>query len=86
MSQIIWKPTDSINSFLGDDDYPVSITRGKAFEYSMAVLASKRKGLKQDGKGKKKKSADPFTDEEIAILYTKGLLGGDNWIPLSFVC
>ncbi|CAC5360214.1 unnamed protein product [Mytilus coruscus] len=55
----------------------------KEFKHSRDVLTSKRKYLRQQGKGNRPNQADPITKEEIDMLYQKGLLGGGNAKSLS---
>ena len=45
------------------------------FEQARKALQSKQKDLKQKGKGYKPNASVALTEEEIKILYDKGLLG-----------
>ena len=65
----------SLQRYLNDRNYPESLITGASFKHSRDVLTSKRKALKQMGHGNKKNRADPFTEEEISILFQKKLLG-----------
>ena len=70
----------SVMRHLADNHYPHNIKTDPIFKHSRNVLASKKKGLKQQGKGNKKNRTDPCTDEEMAILYEKSLLGDGNYL------
>lgn len=73
----------SINRYLGEKGSTVNLIEDKEFKHSRDVLTSKRKYLRQQGKGNRPNQADPFTKEEIDMLYQKGLLGGGNAKSLS---
>ena len=62
----------SINRFLAEKGSTVNIVEDREFK----LLVSKRKMLKQQGRGNKERRADPFTPDEIEILYSKNFLGG----------
>ena len=47
------------------------------FKHSRDVLMSKRKLLKQQGKGNRENKAEILSKDEINILYEKNLLGTD---------
>ena len=70
----------SVMRHLHEHEYPHNIKADPLFKHSRDVLSSKKKGLKQQGKGNKKNRADPFTDEEMTILYEKSLLGDGKYI------
>ena len=42
------------------------------------ALAAKQKSLKRLGKGNKPFRSSPMSDQEINMLYEKGILGGSN--------
>ncbi|CAG2237633.1 unnamed protein product [Mytilus edulis] len=65
----------SINRFLAEKGSLVNLIEVKEFKHSRDVLTSKKKYLRQQGKGNRPNQADPFTREEIDMLYQKGLLG-----------
>ena len=65
----------SLQRYLNDRNYPESLLTGSSFKHSRDVLTSKRKALKQRGLWNKKNRAEPFTEEEISILFQKKLLG-----------
>ena len=46
--------------------------------FDVHVLAPKHKALKQKGLGNKNNRADPFTEEEVSILFQKKLLGSSK--------
>ena len=66
----------SINRFLAEKGSTVNIVEDREFKHSRDVLVSKRKMLRQQGRGNKERRADPFTQDEIEILYSKNFLGG----------
>lgn len=49
------------------------------FAHSRAVLESKRKHLKAEGKGSKKNKADPIDEAETNKLYERQILGGSEF-------
>ena len=55
-----------------------SIIKDREFKESRLVLNGKAIQLRENGKGKKSKKADPLTAEEEEILWNTGVLGGDN--------
>ena len=66
---------NSIDRYLKDMKVNFSIKRDSTFSHSNRVLMAKRKSLKAQGKGNKSKRAEALTKEEIAILYSKKILG-----------
>ena len=54
---------------------PVSIINDLAFEKLRKTLHSKQKQLKKKGKGNKPHASVALREDEIKILYEKGLLG-----------
>ncbi|CAG2240035.1 unnamed protein product [Mytilus edulis] len=65
----------SINRHLTEKHCNINLIKDKECKHSRVVLVSKRKLLRQNGKGNKPKKAEPLTKEEIDILYQKKLLG-----------
>ncbi|CAG2255616.1 unnamed protein product [Mytilus edulis] len=61
----------------------INIMVDKEFHHSRDVMSAKLKQLKSMGMGAKKRKADPFTAEEVNLLYEKELLGAGN--PQSLV-
>ena len=57
-----------------------NILQDKEFHHSREVLAAKRKHLKSQGLGNKKRKADPFTSTEIDLLFEKNLLGTSKFL------
>ena len=55
----------------------------KEFNHSRDVLSAKLKELKSLGMGTKKRRADPFTVDEINMLYEKQLFGAGNYIFIN---
>ncbi|CAC5377808.1 unnamed protein product [Mytilus coruscus] len=68
----------SINRHLTEKHCNIDLIKDKEFKHSRDVLMSKRKLLRQNGKGNKQKKTEPLTKEEIDILYQKKLLGAAN--------
>ena len=65
----------SLMRYLLENLYPFDLKTAAEFKHSRDVLASKRKLLKSEGKGNKRRKSDPFTSEEIAKLWEEKLLG-----------
>ena len=62
---------DSINSidrYLRNNKIDIDIKTDKAFNHSRAVLESKRKHLKGEGKGSKKNKAESIDETETRML------------------
>ena len=55
-----------------------SIMKDREFRESRLVLNGKAIQLRENGKGKKSRKADPLTVEEEEILWNTRVLGGDN--------
>ena len=55
-----------------------SIMKDREFKESRLVLNGKAIQLRENGKGKKSRKADPLTAEEEEILWNTGVLGSDN--------
>ena len=60
-----------IDRYLRDKKYPFSLIKDEGFAISRAVLASKRKELKQKGKGNCPNAATPLTLAEAKALKEK---------------
>ena len=56
-------------------NYGFSIMKDAEFEQACKALQSKQKDLNQKGKGNKPNASVALTEEEIKLLYDKGLLG-----------
>ena len=52
--------------------------KDREFKESRLVLNGKAIQLRENGKGKKSRKADPLTAEEEEILWNTGVLGSDN--------
>ena len=65
----------SVARHLREKKYPHNIREDTIFQQSRDVVAAKCKSLKQQGKGLKKNRSDPFTEEEISIMFERGSLG-----------
>ena len=65
----------SFERYLKKKNYGFSIMKDSEFEQARKALQSKQKDLKQKGKGKKPNASVALTEEEIKLLYDKGLLG-----------
>jgi len=70
----------SLDRKLKRHKYPFKIIADNtnAFQLTRDALTAKQKSLKRLGKGKKPMKASPITDDEINILYEKGILGSGN--------
>ena len=66
----------SINRFLAEKGSTFNIVEDREFKLSRNVLVSKRKMLREQDRGNKERGADPFTQDEIEILYSKKFLVG----------
>ena len=64
-----------IDRHLRDKKYPFSLIKDKEFATSRAVLASKRKELKQKGKGNKPNASTPLSLSEEKALKDKNCIG-----------
>ncbi|KAH3815113.1 hypothetical protein DPMN_143634 [Dreissena polymorpha] len=65
----------SIKRYLSDKDFPHDIMTDKLFNISREMLRDKGVDLKEKGLGNRAKRADPFTRDEIQMIYQKQLLG-----------
>ena len=73
----------SIHRYLVDKNSNMNPLEDVAFKHSRDVLTSKRKLLKQQGKGNKGNKAEVLTKEDIDVLYGKNLLGTGKWYQFS---
>ena len=73
----------SFERHLKRKSYPVSIINNHAFERLRKTLHSKQKQLKKKGKGNKPHASVALTEDEMKILYKKGLLGASS--PEAFL-
>ena len=65
----------SFDRYLRKKDYPTTIIEGQEFRRTREALVAKQKDLKKSGKGNKPNAARNLTDDEVDILYSRGLLG-----------
>ena len=65
----------SIQRYLNESNYGSSIINDIQFAKTQQAIKAKGKQLKRIGKGNKPNASSPLTDDEIDVLYTKGLLG-----------
>ena len=63
---------------MSDNGYCASLVKDDCFSTSRKVLESKRKELKQQGKGNKENRAESLTEEEEELLWETKQLGGDT--------
>ena len=68
----------SFERHLKRKSYPVSIINDLAFDRLRKTLHSKQKQLKKKGKGNKPHASVALTEDEMKILYEKGLLGASS--------
>ena len=65
----------SISRYLKEKKYKYDIMTDCQFNHSRQCVFSKKKKLKQEGLGNKRRKADPFTEVEIQQMYLSGVLG-----------
>ena len=65
----------SFERHLKRKSYPVSIINDLAFKKLRKTLQSKQKQLKKQGRGNKPNASVALTEDEIKVLFDKGLLG-----------
>ena len=58
--------------------------KDREFEASRKILNGHAIKLRERGKGKRTKHADPLVEEEEEILWKSGVLGGDNSQSLNY--
>ena len=64
--------------YLKRKNYQAGIINNLVFEKTRKTLHSKQKQLKKQGRGNKPNASVPVTEEEMKVLYNKGLLGISN--------
>ena len=64
----------SFERYLKKKNYGYSIMRDVEFEKARTALKSKQRDLKKKGKGDKPNASVPLTEDDIKLLYDKGLL------------
>ncbi|KAJ8299311.1 hypothetical protein KUTeg_023371 [Tegillarca granosa] len=67
-----------LDRYLSEKSYVTSIIRGVEFKASRTVLKSKRRKLKQEGKGRKPNRSEPVSSDEESVLWQKGILGSST--------
>ena len=65
----------SLRGMVARKSYPISIINDLAFEKLRVTLQSKQKQLKKQGRGNKPNASVALTEDEIKLLFDKGLLG-----------
>lgn len=75
---------NSLFRYLNSKDYGHNIKTSELFKHSREVLSAKMKELKQLGKGNRPHAAQPFTPDEIAMMFEKNILGIGEQVMLSF--
>lgn len=68
----------AIERHLKENDYPVSIVRGREFHNSQEILNAKAISLREQGKGKRPNKSQPLNHDEESTLWTNGQLGDTN--------
>lgn len=83
---------DTLSSFrssiwreLREKGYKHNIMTDPSFSHSTAVLLAKRKQLKSQGMGNKPMKSNPFSKEEIEILYQRKALGTSKFLFDSYL-
>lgn len=71
---------NSIERHRRNNKVAVDLKKNDTFSHSRKVLETKRKQLKQEGKGNKRNRAELIDTEEIKQLYEKQLLGAGKLI------
>ena len=65
----------SVKRYLSEKGYESDIFSDRDFKLTRDTLKAKCIDLKEKGLGNKENRADPFTNDEIRMLYDKKLLG-----------
>ena len=68
----------AIERHLKENNYPLSIVRGREFHNSQQILNAKAISLRQQGKGKRPNKSQPLNEDEESALWMKGELGDTN--------
>lgn len=74
----------SFMRYLKRNGYKHNIRDDPLFSRHRDVLVARRKSLKEMGLGLQPNKSDPFTEEEISILYAKGIFGKGT-IAISYL-
>ena len=72
-----------IDRYLKENNYHVSIIRGRVFSTSKAVLEGKCKTLREHGKGKRPNKSNSLSASDVKILWECGQLGTHS--PVSLI-
>ena len=59
-----------------------NILQDKEFHHCRELLTAKRKRLKSQGLGNKRRKADPFSSDDIDLLFQKKLLGTGKFLKI----
>ncbi|XP_056009549.1 uncharacterized protein LOC130051556 [Ostrea edulis] len=74
----------SFSRYLRDNSYEHNIVESHLFSHAREVLMSKRKDLKSQGLGNKKRKAEPISFEDFQrLLDTKQIGNGDSMCPIN---
>ena len=65
---------NSISRHLRENKYSLDLKTALEFDHSRTVLTAKRKQLKGQGKGNRKRKAESIEDKELSLLKEKGML------------
>ena len=68
----------SFERHLKKKNYGLSIMKDLQFEQTRKALVSKQKDLKRQGKGNKPNASSSLSEDDIAVLYEKDLLGASS--------
>ena len=75
----------SLERYLRQRNYPVSIITGREFHKSQETLDCKAKQLRRQGKGKRPNKAQAYTETEEEVFWSHGTLGDHNGTALTNV-
>ena len=67
-----------------EEGYKYWIVKDREFEASRKILNGHAVELRERGKGKRTKRADPLVEDEEEVLWKSGVLGGDNPQSLNY--
>ena len=68
----------ALDRYFREEGYPHRILKDKEFEAARKVLNGYAIELREKGMGKRKRRADAITEEEEEMMWSKGVLGGNN--------
>ena len=68
----------SIDRYLRQNKYGISVLNDNAFCEVQDILKKKQRQLKTLGKGNRPNAAEPLSDEDILLMYNRGVLGHDS--------